>query len=166
MSDRFTEAAYGTTAMYALALLVLSGIVGRLLDVWQARVIAVEAGSNHVGIAGAVAQQMTELELTLERLQAGKSEQFRQACAVALRSGGRLDTLLPLPLPAEAEDAWRAKGVLEEYAGLQQSHQRQQRAQSIMKVWRAIHIPLAIAAVGVISYHAVSELLMAFVLHP
>jgi hypothetical protein len=144
--------------MYALALLVLSGIVGRLLDVWQARVISVEASRNRIGIAGAVAQQMTEVKLTLERLQAGKSEQFRQACATALQSDERLDALLPLPLPAEAEDAWRAKEVLEQYSELRQSYRRQQRAQSIMKVWRAIHIPMAIAALAVISYHAAYEL--------
>ena len=39
---RFTEGLAGMSALYALLLLVVTGIVGRLLDAWQARVIAKE----------------------------------------------------------------------------------------------------------------------------
>ena len=70
--DRFTEAAYGTTALYALILLVLTGIIGRLLDLWQARVIASEADRNGVGIERAVEERLLELTLAVERLSAGQ----------------------------------------------------------------------------------------------
>src|SRR5436305_12495972 len=78
LADRFTEADYGTTAMYALLLLVLTGVVGRLLDMWQARVIAAEADTNGVGITRSIEERMHELSLTIGRLRAGKSAPFQQ----------------------------------------------------------------------------------------
>src|ERR1700674_3472153 len=43
---RFTEYYFGTSALFALILLVVSGVIGRLLDIRQARVIATEADTN------------------------------------------------------------------------------------------------------------------------
>jgi len=155
LSDRFTEAAYGTTALYALLLLVLTGVIGRLLDIWQARVIAGEADTNGAGIARAVTERLGDLSLTLERLSAGKSSQFKQYCALAL--DGRSHPLPALP-PSEAGDFQRACSALSEHARLTRSLQRQQRARFIIRAWRYMHIPLACAALAVIAYHGIFEL--------
>src|SRR5579864_9308893 len=58
---RFSEYGYGTTAMYALLVLVVTGVVGRLLDMWQARVIAAEADTNGVGIARSLEDRLFEI---------------------------------------------------------------------------------------------------------
>lgn len=159
MLERFTEAAYGTTALYALILLVLSGIIGRLLDSWQARTIASEANTNGAGIARAVEERLLELSLTLERLSAGKSTPFKQYCAQALSSAGSRSQILPMLPPNEAGDYQRARSVLAEHARLARSLQRQQRARLIIRAWRRyIHVPLACAALLVTSYHALFEL--------
>src|SRR5229473_8046104 len=42
----FTKSYWGTSALFALIFLILSGIIGRLLDSWQARVIAGDASAN------------------------------------------------------------------------------------------------------------------------
>lgn len=156
--ERFTEAAYGTTALYALILLVLTGIVGRLLDTWQARTIASEADTNGAGIARSVEERLLELSLTVERLSAGKSAPFKHYCAQALSSSEPLpQARLALP-PNESDDFQRAYAVLSEHARLAHSLQRQQRARLIIRAWRYIHVPLACAALLVISYHAIFEL--------
>ncbi len=54
----FTNAYWGTTALLALAILVLTGIVGRLLDTWQAHNIARDASANGVGIARAIEERV------------------------------------------------------------------------------------------------------------
>ncbi|HEY6408571.1 MAG TPA: hypothetical protein VIY29_13985, partial [Ktedonobacteraceae bacterium] len=76
----FTQSYWGTSALYALIFLVLSGIFGRLLDTWQAHVIARDASANGVGIARALDERILELEYTVERLSAGKSEPFKAFC--------------------------------------------------------------------------------------
>src|SRR5216683_1627955 len=86
----FTQSYWGTSALLALLFLVLSGIFGRLLDSWQARVIARDASMNGVGIARALEEQILELEYTVERLSAGKSEQFKAFCLQALEAPGGL----------------------------------------------------------------------------
>src|SRR5439155_1158531 len=65
-----TQSYWGTSALLALIFLVLSGIFGRLLDSWQARVIARDASINAVGSARALEESILELEYTVERLSA------------------------------------------------------------------------------------------------
>jgi hypothetical protein len=73
-----TQSDGGTSALYALLLLVASGIIGRILDVVLTRVIAYEANSNGVGIVRAIKERLLELEYTIERFRAGKSEEFQR----------------------------------------------------------------------------------------
>jgi hypothetical protein len=157
--DRFTEAAFGTTALYALILLVLTGIIGRLLDIWQARVIAAEADSNGAGIERAVAEHLLELTLTVERLSAGKSAPFKNYCHTALNSGQIALLSSPNLPPYESADFQRARAVLNEHARLASSLRRQQRARLVIRAWRYVHIPLACASLLVIGYHAIFELI-------
>jgi hypothetical protein len=191
LARRFTEAAYGTTALYALLALVVTGIIGRLLDLWQARVIAAEADRNGVGITRSVEERLFDLSLTIERLSAGKSDPFKQFCEQRLLRGKglvftlqywwkqrNLRTILAsiwaqppdnvalsrLP-PREAKDFNRAGAVLAEHAMLARSLRRQQLAQMIISVWRYIHIPLACAATAIIGYHSLFELWKMLVLH-
>lgn len=165
LPERLTEAAYGTSALYALLLLVLSGLLGRLLDIRQARIIAAEAASNGVGIPRAVEERLLKLSLTLERLCAGKSPQFKSYCTQALQRGELPTHSWPDLAPSEGADFQRAVGVLNESARLANSLQRQQHAQLIMRVWRSIHIPLACIAFAVICYHAIFELLNIIIFH-
>src|SRR5260370_18094062 len=51
---RFTEAAYGMSTLYALILLIISGITGRLLDTSQAHSLAAVANSNRIGVVEAM----------------------------------------------------------------------------------------------------------------
>ena len=156
---RFTEGQAGTSALYALLLLVISGIAGRLLDAWQARVIAKEANSNGVGIIQVVQERLHELELTVERLSAGKSQTFKTFCSEALRSNTSLPAMLPVLTPKELKDFERVYEVLAQRADLARSLQRQKRARLIIRLWRYVHIPLACLALVIISYHSFTELL-------
>ena len=54
----FTYAYWGASALLALAILVLTGIVGRLLDTWQAHTIARDASANGVGIARSIEERI------------------------------------------------------------------------------------------------------------
>ena len=162
---RFTEYYFGTSALFALLLLVLTGVVGRLLDMWQARVIAAEADTNGVGITRSIEERMYELSLTIGRLRAGKSAPFQQFCEQALHHKAALPDLLPVLAPQEVGDFERAYEVLSERARLGRSLQRQQRARLIIRTWRYIHIPLASIALGIISYHSIVELWKMLVLH-
>jgi hypothetical protein len=165
VSDRFTEAAYGTTALYALLLLVVTGIIGRLLDLWQARTIAADADMNGIGITRSLEDRLLELSLTIERLSAGKSSQFKQYVEQVQRGQEVSPHALP-PLPAnEGNDFHRASAALKEYTLLWHSLRRQQRATLIIRLWRYIHIPLACIAVAIISYHSIVELWNMLVLH-
>ncbi len=155
----FTGAAYGMSALYALIFLVISGIIGRLLDRWQAHVIAAEANSNGVGIVQAVEEKLLELELTIERYSAGKSAAFKLYRSEALGRKASLPEMLPVLVPEELGDFERVYEVLKERASLGRSLQRQKRARLIIRAWRYVHIPLACAALAIIGYHSVSELI-------
>jgi hypothetical protein len=162
---RFTEYYFGTTALFALLILVLTGVIGRLLDVWQARVIAAEADTNGVGINRSVEERLFDLSLTVERLSAGKSARFQQYCQQALQSPAALINSLPVLAPREVSDFQRMYEVLSERARLGRSLQHQQRARLIIRVWRYIHIPLACLSLLVIGFHSVIELWKMLVLH-
>lgn len=164
-ASRFTEAAFGTTALYALFLLVLTGIIGRLLDLWQARVIATEADRNGVGITRSVEERLQNLSLTIGRLSAGKSASFKQFCQQAMRDGRLAQPVLPEVPANEVADFQRACETLAEYAVLSRSLRRQVRAQALMRAWRFIHIPIACAAVIVIGFHSLFELVKMLFLH-
>ncbi len=155
---RFTEGQAGTLALYALLILVLTGIIGRLLDVWQARVIAKEANFNGVGIVQAVEERLHELEQTIVRLSAGKSPSFKTYCSEALLSKTALPTSLPLLAPNEIDDFERIQQVFMQRVYLNRSLQRQKRAIFIIRLWRYIHIPLACLALVIISYHSITEI--------
>ena len=150
----FTESAGGMAALYALIILVLSGIFGRLLDVLCARIIAKEASSNGVGIIQAVEGQLHTLDLLLERLCAGKSDAFKQYCMQ-----GRVATKM-LPKVAEREhgDLQQAIQALTKKAALQRSLSRQKLARRGIRVWRYLHITFACLALVVICIHATTEL--------
>ncbi len=163
--SRFTEASFGMSALLALLLLVLTGVLGRLLDMWQARVIASEADTNGVGITRAVEDRLFELELAVERLSAGKSAQFKQYCDQALQMQGALPQLLSMLAPHEVKDFQRTYEVLGDRAQLEHSLLRQRRARLLIRVWRYLHISLACLAVVVIGYHSLFELWKLLVLH-
>lgn len=164
-ASRFTEGFYGTTALYALLLLVLTGVIGRLLDLWQARVIATEASTNGVGITRSVEDRLFELSLAVERLSAGKSVRFKQYCEQALYTKGMQLNVLPVLAPSEVKDFQRTYEILTEYERLERSLERQKRARLIILVWRYIHIPVACLAMIAIFYHSILELWKMLVLH-
>lgn len=149
---------WGGLALFSLIFLVVSGIIGRLLDLWQTHVIAREANTNGVGIVRAVEERVLELEYTVERLCAGKSDLFKQYCMQALGSGSLQRKFPPIPLP-ERLDFQRAHDTLVTRADLVRSCQRQQHARLVMRIWRSVHITLACIALLVVSYHSIMELL-------
>jgi hypothetical protein len=163
-ATRFSEYGYGTTAMYTLLVLVLTGVVGRLLDMWQARVIAGEADTNGVGISRSIEDRLFELSLSVGRLRAGKSAHFKQYCEEALEAG-TLPARVPMLTPLEVEDFQRTHELLSEYTRLARSLQRQKRARLILRTWRYVHIALAGLAFFVIAYHSIYELYKMIVLH-
>ena len=152
----FTQSNFGMSALYALILLVLTGIIGRLLDAWFAHVIASEASSNGVGIIQAVEVRIHELNLLLERLYAGKSVEFKQYCTQA--SKGSLPRTQPQIVQEEQGDFQQAYEVLSKRATLQHSLHRQRAARRVIRWWRYVHITLACAALSVIVFHSVLEL--------
>lgn len=154
-----TQSYWGTSALLALIFLVLSGIFGRLLDTWQARVIARDASMNGVGIARALEERVLELEYTVERLSAGKSEQFKTFCLQALEGTGSLPDRIPTLEPSEQADFQRAYETLVARDSLAQSLQKQKRARLIIGSWRSVHIVLACVALLIILFHGVMELL-------
>lgn len=154
-----TEAGAGTSAMIALGVLVLSGVSGRLLDSWQARSISYEASTNGVGIVRALEERILEMEYTVERLCAGKSEAFKAYCMQALDRARVLSGPLPSIGPHEQADFRRAHQTLSERARLVRSMKKQQRARAIIRAWRAIHIVIATLALLIITYHSLLELL-------
>ena len=155
---RFTEGQAGTSALYALLLLVITGIIGRLLDTWQARAIAKEANINGIGIAQVVEERLHELEQTIERLSAGKSPTFKMYCSEALRSNTSLPAMLPVLAPNELDHFERVHQVFMQRAHLAHSLKRQKHAIFIIRAWRYVHIPLACLALVIISYHSFTEL--------
>ncbi len=155
-----TQSYWGTSALLALIFLVLSGILGRLLDFWQARVIARDASINGVGIARALEEQILELEYTVERLSAGKSEQFKAFCLHAFEAPGSLPSEMPMLEPGEQADFQRAYEILTTRESLAQSLQKQRRARMIIRSWRSVHIVLACLALMIILFHGVMKLLI------
>ncbi len=152
-----TYAYGGTSALIALFVLVLSGIAGRALDTWQAHRIAQDASANGVGITSAIEERLLELEYTIERLSAGKSEAFQGYCMQAITSPASPQTAPALDR-REHEDFQRAQGTLAIYASLAQSLQRQKQARLIFRTWRIIHIILASLALLIILIHSFMEL--------
>jgi predicted ferric reductase len=153
-----TNAYGGDSALIALFVLVLSGLIGRALDHWQAHTIAQDASTNGVGIVRAIEERMLELEYTIERLSAGKSPAFQQYCLQAIEN---INTppAAPIVPPQEERDFQRARTALGTYASLAQSLQRQKRARMIFRSWRIIHIVLAVIALLIIAIHSIMELL-------
>lgn len=154
-----TDEYFATPALYALVLLVVSGVSGRLLDVWQTRTIAREANRNGVGIARKLEERLLELEYSVERYCAGKSDAFKTYCQQALDTPSRAARYLPQVAAQEQNDFQNVQETLEMHAQFAQSLQRQRRARAIINSWRTIHIAVATIALLVISYHAVMELL-------
>ena len=155
----FTTEYFATSALFALIFLVVSGIVGRLLDSWQTRVIAREASSNGVGIARTLEERLLELEYSIERYCAGKSDAFKDYCKQALRGVSGTTKYIPDIAGHEQKDLERVLETLTIHKQLGQSLQRQHRARFIISTWRSIHIVLASLSLLVISYHAIMELL-------
>jgi hypothetical protein len=155
----FTQSYWGTSALLALIFLVLSGIFGRLLDTWQAHVIARDASMNGVGIARALDERILELEYTVERLSAGKSEQFKAFCLQALEGSSSIPSRMPTLEPGEQADFQRAYETLIAHASLTQSLQKQKNARLIISAWRPVHITLACLALLIILFHGIMELL-------
>jgi hypothetical protein len=158
-----TQSDGGTSALYALLLLVVSGIIGRIIDVALTRVIAHEASSNGVGIVRAVKERLLELEYTVERFSAGKSEAFqrhvRQMAASARVSPVAAQGKLP-SLPAyEQNDFQQVLATLATYAQLARSLRRQELASRIIQSWRIVHRVIACIALVVILSHSTLELL-------
>jgi heme/copper-type cytochrome/quinol oxidase subunit 3 len=150
-----TDTYFAGSALFALILLVISGIVGRLLDVWSTRRIASDANVNGVGIAQALTSRIQELEYTIERLCAGKSTAFKQFCE------HRRGHTPPLQAIATSEhaDLEKVYQVTQQRTQLLASLKRQQQASLLMRNWRCAHMVIAIMALLTISYHAVMELL-------
>jgi hypothetical protein len=148
----------GSSALLALGILVLTGVIGRLLDMWLARTIARDASSNGTGIVLALEERLLELEYTLERLSAGKSEIFKQACMLALEQASLASA--PPNLPATERGDWqRAEEALRVSSSLSMSLSQQKRARALIRAWRRVHIILAVLALLVITFHASMELL-------
>jgi hypothetical protein len=151
-----TAAYGGTAALLALFLLVLSGVAGRLLDFWQAQSIARDASTNGAGIVQAITERLLEQEYTIERLCAGKSEEFQRACLLSL-AGSRLHE--PALAAYEQADFAHARQALLTHARLSHSLKSQQRARWLMRNWRLLHMALAILAFFLMMFHATMELL-------
>jgi heme/copper-type cytochrome/quinol oxidase subunit 3 len=173
-----TDTYFAGSALFSLILLVISGITGRLLDIWSTHRIAQDANANGVGIAQSLIIRIKELEYAIERFSAGKSAAFKDFCqhgwksvrvglAPTLRpaatSGGLSSPELALILqtipPSEHADLEQAHHTIQRRARLLASLKRQRRASSLMRIWRRIHIAIAIIALVTISYHGVMELL-------
>lgn len=153
-----TGAYGGTAALLALALLVLSGVAGRLLDTWLARSVARDASTNGAGIVQALEERLQAEEYTIERLCAGKSAQFQQVCLLSLAGGGAHTSVNALAEHEQADFA-HARQVLYTHARLSHSLKLQQRARFLMRAWRLSHLALAILALLIITFHATMELL-------
>lgn len=155
----FTQAYGGTSALFALLFLVASGLVGRLLDRRQAQIIAQEANTNGVGIIKAVEERLLELEYTIERLCAGKSEQFKQYATLALEHQRQLPSMVPALSTGEQADFQKIQETLRQYISLRHSLQKQYRAIQAIHTWRSVHMTLACIALIIILFHGVTELL-------
>jgi heme/copper-type cytochrome/quinol oxidase subunit 3 len=154
-----SDSHFGVIGLYGLILLVLSGLVGRGLDVWQAQIIARDARANGVGIVESLKKQIIELEYVVERLSAGKSLPFKQYCMLAITTPGVQPGPPPFVSPAEQRDFQQACQTLHDRSHLAQSLHRQEQARRIMRLWRTVHIALGCFVLVVIVYHVSMELL-------
>ena len=156
-----TGSGWGGAALFSLIFLVVSGILGRFLDVWQTHVIAREASTNGVGIVQSLQGRIQELEYTVERLCAGKSELFKEYCLQALKQKkpARLSAAMSDLQVNETVDFQEATQALTQRARLVQSMRRQNQARQAIRTWRTIHIVLATVATLIILYHGILELL-------
>lgn len=143
----------GPIALDGLLLLVVSGIIGRLLDWRLGRVIAQDASRNGVGIVEALQVRLRESESMVERLLAGKSESFKQYCQLALKQDTLAEPSYPQLLVQELTDFQRACEVLAERTRISQSLHHQRRARLLMHRWRVIHRILACVALTAIGFH-------------
>lgn len=155
-----TDHYWGMPALYALIFIVLSGAVGRLLDMWQTRVIARDASTNGIGISKAIKVRLLELEYIVERFSAGKSELFKQYCARALELIGKLPPGPSTLASQEQADFLGAYEALKDHARLARSLQKQNRARLIFRSWRYVHMALVPLALIIITYHGVVELIV------
>jgi heme/copper-type cytochrome/quinol oxidase subunit 3 len=173
----FRDSYLGVASFYGLMLLVATGIIGRLLDTWQARTIAKDAATNGAGIVRVLKERILEVEYVVERLSAGKSEPFKHYCIQAIESTGDAGSspvsafvkamrLKEPPLPSfpvlpplEQADFQRAHQTLLDHSRLMQSLRKQQRARLFMRTWRYIHITIAVLVLTIIMYHAGMEVL-------
>ena len=153
-----TDHYWGMSSLYLLIFIVISGVIGRLLDLWQTRIIAQDASTNGVGIAKAIPDKLRELEYRIERYNAGKSEPFKQYCALALESVGTLPLNMPVIPSREQNDFQHCYESLEQHARLAASFKTQQRARKIFKGWRYLHMVLVPLTLLVLTYHAIAEL--------
>ncbi len=151
---------WGMPSLYALIFIVLSGAAGRLLDMWQTRVIARDASTNGVGIAKAIRVRLVELQYVVERFTAGKSQPFKNYCEVALQSIGQLPANVPTVPPNEQPDFQRAYASLQDHGRLAASLRKQEMARRIFRTWRIVHMSLVPLALLIITYHAIAELLV------
>lgn len=140
----------GPLSGYALLAVVVSGLFGRLLDRWQARIMTWEASTNGVGIAQAVEVRLQEVAMLIERLAAGKSEVFQQYCHALCT---RFPKVQPLVSPTEQETLQQVGQLGATWARLSGSLHRQQRARTLMYWWRVIHIALAVVAILLVCLH-------------
>lgn len=151
---------WGMPSLYGLIFIALSGVVGRLLDRWQTRVIAQDASTNGTGIAKAIKERLTELQYVIERFSAGKSEAFKQYCAVAMTNGALPPGNPPAIPPNERHDFQQAYQALATCTRLTASLKKQQVAHGIFRTWRYIHMTLVPLALLIITYHGIAELLV------
>lgn len=151
---------WGMPALYGLIFIAVSGIIGRLLDMWQARIIARDASTNGVGIAKSIVTRMGELVYIIERLSAGKSEPFKLYCTQALPSVGQVPQLLPTLERSEQADFQQAYNALQDHARLAASLRKQRRANTIFRIWRRIHLALVPLFLIILTYHAMLELVV------
>ena len=69
---------------------------------------------------------------------------------------------MPIPTiePREQADFEQAYAALEDHARLAASFKKQNRARSIFRVWRRVHMMLVPLMLLIVTYHAVLELIV------
>lgn len=140
----------GPLTGYALLAVVVSGLVGRVLDRWQARVITQEASTNGAGIVQAVEAKLREIETLIERLAAGKSELFQNYCQALFTER---PTAEPLVSSEERSDLQQVSELRGTWKRLAVSLHHQRLARALMHRWRIIHLGLAVVALALVCLH-------------
>jgi hypothetical protein len=70
--------------------------------------------------------------------------------------------MMPALSAGEQEDFQKVQETLGQYISLRQSLHKQQRAIQTIRIWRAVHIVLACAALIIILFHGGMELFTIF----